>query len=132
MRSSILRAAVVALVAGTAGMAYGQPPASQRDERRPSDAQARGTPKSGTPAPPSGPLGGNDQVRITSTVDRTAAWVGDPVTWTVEFTCAPTVDVIADDMTGDKIALSGLEMFGSETERISKSDGTTIVRVKYR
>jgi hypothetical protein len=67
-----------------------------------------------------------------TTLNRTAVWVGDPIVWTVEITCAPGVDIITDDLAGDKVQLTGLELAGQESERIAEPDGTTVHRFRYR
>lgn len=90
-------------------------------------AQERGDQTEATAPPPEAPL-----VDVHTHLNRTAVWVGDSIVWTVELTCAPTVDVLADDLSGDKLALVGLELMGSETERTMSGDGTLIYRVHYR
>jgi hypothetical protein len=48
-------------------------------------------------------------------------FVGDRVTYTIEITCRRGHDVLADDLSRDKLKLEGLEVIGTETER--KADG---------
>ena len=55
--------------------------------------------------------------RSSTSVTRTAVWVGDPVTYTVELTCAPKIDILADDLAAERLPLTGLELLGVEVER---------------
>ena len=56
-------------------------------------------------------------VQVQTSVTRTAVWVGDPVTYTVELTCAPKIDILADDLAAERLPLTGLELLGVEVER---------------
>jgi hypothetical protein len=70
-------------------------------------------------------------VTVRTSLDRTAVFVGDRVTYTIEMTCARGVDVLADDLSRDKLRLEGLEVVGGDTDRRSGPDGTTIYRFRY-
>ena len=70
-------------------------------------------------------------VMVKSSLDRTAMWVGDRVTFTVELTCRNGVDVLADDLSRDKLKVDGLEVIGSDSDRQSASDGATVYRFRY-
>jgi hypothetical protein len=106
--------AALALVGGRAAGQAPPPPAAKPAVAAPADASKQ---------PP---------VLVTTSLNKTAVWVGDPIVWTVEITCAPNVDVIADDLAADKLQLTGLEVAGSENERIANEDGTTLHRIRYR
>lgn len=67
-----------------------------------------------------------------SSLDRTAMWVGDPVIFTVRVVCAQGIDVLDDDMSGDKLKLDGLEFVKLETSRTSGPAGTTIRDFRYQ
>jgi hypothetical protein len=67
-----------------------------------------------------------------SAVDRTAIWVGDPLTFTVRIVCAPGVDVLDDDLAGDKLKLDGLEFVKLDVTREPGPDGRTIRTFVYQ
>lgn len=56
-------------------------------------------------------------VQVETYVDRTALWVGDRATYTVEFRTARDVDILADDLNPDRLRLGGLEIVSFATER---------------
>ena len=71
-------------------------------------------------------------VQVRTAVTRTAVWVGDPVTYTVELTCAPKVDILADDLAAERLPLTGLELLGVEVERDASIPDRVIHRMRYR
>jgi hypothetical protein len=70
-------------------------------------------------------------VTVRTSIDRTAIWVADRLTYTVELACRRGIDVLADDLSRDKLKTEGLEVIGSETDRRSAPDGATIYRFQY-
>jgi hypothetical protein len=70
-------------------------------------------------------------VTVRTSLDRTAMWVADRVTYTVEIVCKRGVDVLADDLSRDKLKTEGLEVIDGETARRSGSDNTTIYQFRY-
>jgi hypothetical protein len=78
------------------------------------------------PAPPASP-----DVHVRTSLDRTAVWVADPVTYSVTFTCAPGIDVLDDDMSREKLKLDGLDVTGTEAARDAGPGGTTIRTFRY-
>ena len=58
-------------------------------------------------------------------------FVADRATFTIELTCKRGVDILSDDLSGDKLKLEGLELVGSDSSRDSGRDGTTIYRFHY-
>ena len=70
-------------------------------------------------------------VAVKTSIDRTAIFVGDRATFTIELTCKRGVDILADDLSGDKLKLEGLELVGSDNSRESGRDGTTVYRFHY-
>ena len=70
-------------------------------------------------------------VEVRSSVDRTALWVGDRVTYTIVLTCRRGIDVLPDDLSRDKLQLEGLDAMSSESERSANADGTTRYRFRY-
>jgi hypothetical protein len=65
-------------------------------------------------------------------LSRTAIWVGDPVEFVVEFSLAPSIDVLAEDLAREKIKLEGLEVVTSSNERVADADGRTTHRFRYQ
>jgi hypothetical protein len=86
-------------------------------------------PAAAAPTPPAKPAA--HDVEIHTSLDRTAVWVADPVTFTIEITCAPGIDVLDDDLSRDKLKLDGLEVTGTETTRDPGPGQTTIRRFRY-
>jgi hypothetical protein len=102
----------------------------------PAAAQTPGTPTDAlrveqhAPAPQQA---GNKDVQVRTSVSQTAIWVGDPVELVFEFTCAPNIDVLEDDLVKDKLKLDGFEVLSASTERLAAPDGgRTIRRFRYQ
>jgi len=70
-------------------------------------------------------------VTVRTSLDRTAIWVADRVTYTVEVTCKRGVDVLADDLSRDKLKTEGLDVIGGETARRAGPDNTTVYQFHY-
>ena len=70
-------------------------------------------------------------VTVRTSLDRTAMWVADRVTYTIEISCKRGVDVVADDLSRDKLKIDGLEVIGGDTARRSAPDEATIYQVRY-
>jgi hypothetical protein len=70
-------------------------------------------------------------VTVRASLDRTALFVGDRLTYTVELTCTRGTDVLADDLSREKLKLEGLDLIGSDTEREAGGDDTTRYTVRY-
>src|SRR5262249_6349652 len=70
-------------------------------------------------------------VGIRTSIDRTALFVGDRATYTVELTCRRGVEVLADDLSRDKLKLEGLEVVDAGTDRQSGSAGTTVYTSRF-
>ena len=64
-------------------------------------------------------------------VDRTAIWVGDRVTYTVEIVCPRGIDVLEDDLAKDRLTLEGLEVVTMETSRTEGPDQVATRRFRY-
>jgi hypothetical protein len=69
-------------------------------------------------------------VTIRTSLDRTAIWVADRLTYTIEITCTRAVEILADDLSRDKLKLEGLEVIGGDTDRSSVGDDT-IYTLRY-
>src|SRR5262245_20188673 len=84
------------------------------------------------PAPASRAAKRPPPVEIRTSVNRTAVWAGDPITYTVELTCPPKIDILTDDLAAERLPLTGLELLGSEPERDASNPERLIHRVRYR
>ena len=73
----------------------------------------------------------DQDVSVRTSLDRTAMFVGDRVTYTIEMTCKRGVDVLADDVSRDKLKLEGLEVVDADTSRRSAADGGTVYSFQY-
>ena len=71
-------------------------------------------------------------VEVRAFVDRTAVWVGDPITYFVELRCAPKVDILTDDLSAERLQLRGLELLGVEVERDASVPDRITHRMRYR
>jgi hypothetical protein len=84
----------------------------------------------GAPALAQAPAGApTPDVTARSSVDHTAMWIADRVTYTIELTCRHGADVLLDDLSRDKLKLDGLEMVGSDTTR--RADADDVVRYDF-
>ena len=70
-------------------------------------------------------------VTVRAFVDRPAMFVGDRVTYAIELTCKRGVDILADDLSRDKLKVDGLDVVDAATDRESTSDGSTRYRFDY-
>lgn len=69
---------------------------------------------------------------VNTTVDRTAVWIGDPVVYTIEITCPPGSDILAADISRDRLKLTGLEVASAIQQRDVRTDGTIVYRAQFR
>ena len=70
-------------------------------------------------------------VNVRTSLDRTAVFVGDRATYTIELTCKRGVEILPDDLSGDKLKLEGLELVAAESSRQPGRDGVTIHQFRY-
>ena len=96
--------------------------------RAPGRAAWRGARAAGAPTPAPPPT---SDVKVETSVDRTAIWVADRVVYAITITCKPNVDVLDDDLAREKLKLDGLEIVGTETSAATAPDGTTTHRYRY-
>jgi hypothetical protein len=88
-------------------------------------SQASAAPQPLTPPTAlAGKVGGAVPVHVRTVVDRTATWIGDPVTYVVEISCPPGTDILAADLSRDRLRLTGLEVVDSTQDRQAHPDGT--------
>ena len=70
-------------------------------------------------------------VRATSMVDRTAAWVADRVTFTVDIVCDRGVDILLDDLAKEKLRVNGLDIVGNDSSAATDAAERTTHRLRY-
>ncbi len=70
-------------------------------------------------------------VQASSSVDRTAIWVADRVTFAVDLICAPGVDVLPDDLAKEKLRLNGLEVVSNDDATTTDAAGETRHHLRY-
>jgi hypothetical protein len=63
-------------------------------------------------------------------VSRTAVWIGDQVTYTVELRCAPRIDILLDDLSAERLNIQGGELIGAEADHEETAAGV-IRRMRY-
>ena len=68
---------------------------------------------------------------VQTSLDRTAMWVGDRVTYTVTIVSPRGFDVLEDDLARDKLKLDGLEIVATDTSRSEDADGRVTRRFTY-
>ncbi len=71
-------------------------------------------------------------VIVNTTVSRTAVWVGDPVIYTIEITCPPGTDILAADISRDRLRLTGLQVADATQQRETRPDGGIVYRAQFR
>ena len=72
---------------------------------------------------------GGAQVEVRRSVDRTAVWVGDRLRYTIEFTMAGDLDVLAEDVARQRLPIKGGDVIGHDTsERVTASGRVRIVQ----
>ncbi|CAN5707305.1 hypothetical protein BH18ACI5_BH18ACI5_01690 [soil metagenome] len=68
---------------------------------------------------------------VRALTDRTAMWIGDRVTYTIEIVCPRGVDVLEDDLAKEKLQLDGLEVVGADATRTEGAGDMTTRRFNY-
>ena len=79
---------------------------------------------------PGAAFGAEPTVRVRSSVDRTAVWVADRLTFTVDVQCDRGVDILLDDLAKEKLRVNGLEIISSDAS--ATTDATEQTRHKLR
>jgi hypothetical protein len=70
-------------------------------------------------------------VDVHTSVSRTAVWVGDPIAYTIEFRCAPQVDIVTEDLATERLKVDGLEIKDVAIDRDTSEAGRLTYRVNY-
>jgi hypothetical protein len=58
-------------------------------------------------------------------------WVGDRVNYTITIACKKGVDILADDLSKDKLHVEGLEIVGSDSNRVTDRDDKITYAFSY-
>src|SRR5262249_18071636 len=108
--------------AGAQQPAPAAPPEKPAVQSRPTAAprQAAARPAE-TPAP----------VEVHTSASRTAVWVGDPITYTIELRCAAQVDIVTEDRGRGGLRVDGLEIRDVAIDREVSEAGLLTSRVNY-
>lgn len=70
-------------------------------------------------------------VLVKTNISQTALWVGDPLIYTIEITCPPGTDILADDISRERLRLTGLEISDANQQRETRPDGTIVHRAQF-
>jgi len=70
-------------------------------------------------------------VEVRTWVSRTAVWLGDRVTYVIEFRAAPEVEILFDDLDPDRLTIEGFEIVDVATERDASVAGHVTHRMRY-
>src|SRR5438067_5850188 len=70
-------------------------------------------------------------IDVRTALDRTAIWVADRVGYTITVTCGKGVDILADDLSKDKLHAEGLEILGSSSDRTAGPGDTIVYTFRY-
>ncbi|MEO5895123.1 MAG: hypothetical protein ABIS06_05440 [Vicinamibacterales bacterium] len=68
---------------------------------------------------------------VRALTDRTAMWIGDRVTYTIQIICPRGVDVLEDDLSKEKLQVDGLEVVGADATRTEGAGEVTTRRFNY-
>ena len=70
-------------------------------------------------------------ITVSTTLSRTAVWIGEPIVYTIEVRCPIGTDILPADISQDRLHLTGLEIEGSKQQRSTRYDGTTVYRAQF-
>jgi len=70
-------------------------------------------------------------VQVSAALDRTAIWVADRVTYSIDLVCAPNVDILLDDLAKEKLRANGLEIVSTDATATTDADGRTAHHLSY-
>lgn len=70
-------------------------------------------------------------VRAASSVDRTAVWVADRLTFTIDIVTDRGVEILLDDLAREKLRVNGLEIVGSDSSATTDAAERTSHRLRY-
>lgn len=75
--------------------------------------------------------GAEPTVKVRSSVDRTAVWVADRLTFTVDVQCDRGVDILLDDLAKEKLRVNGLDIIASDATATTDAAERTTHRLRY-
>jgi uncharacterized protein DUF4381 len=70
-------------------------------------------------------------VQARASVDRTAIWVGDRVTYSIEIVCSKGVEILLDDLAKEKLRVNGLDVVSSDSTTTTDAAERTTYRLRY-
>lgn len=70
-------------------------------------------------------------VIVRSSVDRSAVWIGDRFSFTITVECSNGTDILAEDLSRDRLQTQELDILGVEETREDLGDGLIIYRFVY-
>lgn len=82
-----------------------------------------------TPEPKSAPA--PLPVEVQTWVSRTAVWVGDRIEYVVSLRYPSDVEILPDDLSAERLRLSGLEVLDTVAERDASVSGEVTYRMRY-
>lgn len=94
-------------------------------------AQPPRTPPIRRPEPPAAIRPANLPLDVRATTDRTAMWVGDRLTYTIDILCNPGVDILLDDLAKEKLRVNGLDIVASDSSATTDAAGRTRHLFRY-
>lgn len=87
--------------------------------------------RGGGPRASGGPPAAARDVDVQVRLDRSAVWVADRFTYTVQLTCLHGVDILAPDLGRDKLRLDGPEVTGVDVSRQDRGNGVSVYVFAY-
>ena len=93
-------------------------------------------PKSAPPAKPAAPplaaeASAQAPVQVRTSLDRTAIWVGDRVTFTIDIVCRRGVEILLDDLAKEKLRVNGLDIVSSDSATTTDASERITYRLRY-
>jgi hypothetical protein len=127
MRSSALVIVIASTLAGAPAALHAQTRGAPTADSLPTVTHAA-RPRTVAPAAAPAPEG---DVSVGTNIDRTAIWVGDRLTYTIDITCRRGYDIVTDDLSREKLSLEGLEVVSTDTVRRTGGDDVTRYEFQY-
>ena len=69
--------------------------------------------------------------QVRASVDRTAIWAGDRITYAVDIVCPRGVEILLDDLAKEKLRVNGLDVVSSDTTTTTDASERTTYRLRY-
>jgi hypothetical protein len=92
-------------------------------------AQPKAAPRPASASPPAPAAASPVQVR--ASVDRTAIWAGDRVTYTIDIVCRRGVEILLDDVAKEKLRVNGLDIVSSDSATTTDAAERTTYKLRY-